>query len=140
MRNGRRWIRIGAILGGLAVLAGAFGAHGLEKTLTAAQLQTFETAVRYQMYHALAILTVGSLFVLARDRRADSLLQIAAACFLIGILLFSGSLYAYVLGGPRPLVYVTPVGGVGFLAGWTALAVAATRIAGDDRQGIAKND
>ncbi|GAC1321329.1 MAG: DUF423 domain-containing protein [Isosphaeraceae bacterium] len=136
MRNGRHWSQIGAILGGLSGLAGAFGAHGLEKTLNATQLQTFETAARYQMYHALAIVAVGLLFAFARDRRGDLSLQAAARCFLTGTLLFSGSLYAYLLGGPHWLVYVTPVGGLNFLFGWTALAIAGIRLSGDGREGV----
>lgn len=120
------WLAMAAINGLLAVAAGAFGAHALQARLDAHALQTFETGARYQMYHALAM---GLAAFGMRENDAASAAQIAAALFLIGIILFSGSLYALALSGARPFAFVTPFGGAAFLAGWCALAVAALRIA-----------
>lgn len=106
-------------MGGLAVAAGAFGAHMLEKQLSPRMLQVFETGVRYQMFHAIALLVVGMLGVIGGESRA---LKTAGWAFLVGTLLFSGSLYALALTEITKLGAVTPLGGVGFLAGWVALA------------------
>ncbi|HWE36038.1 MAG TPA: DUF423 domain-containing protein [Isosphaeraceae bacterium] len=124
--NGMAWVRVGAACGALAVAAGAFGAHWLKKTLEPPDLVTFETGVRYQMYHALALLGLG---LLATVAPAGPALRAAGWSFVVGIGLFSGSLYGVALGGPHWLVFATPVGGVAFLVGWVALAVAATRAA-----------
>lgn len=110
---------ISAINGFISVAAGAFGAHGLQGRLPPAAVTIFETGARYQMYHALAI----GLCALAV--RAGAPAGWAGALFTAGIVLFSGSLYAYTLLGWRFLVFVTPVGGVLFLAGWAMLAWAA---------------
>lgn len=115
------WLLLAAINGFLAVAAGAFGAHTLQGALDAAALQTFETGARYQMYHALAM---GLAALALRDRAAA---RVAAALFLAGIVLFSGSLYALALTGVRALGMVTPFGGVAFLAGWAALGYAALK-------------
>jgi uncharacterized membrane protein YgdD (TMEM256/DUF423 family) len=117
--SGTTWLRLGAILGGLAVAAGAFAAHGLEGRLSERGLALFETAARYQMYHALAMVAVGLLAGSARPGRA---LGVAGWSFSLGILLFSGSLYALALSGVRWLGAITPIGGVLFLVGWAALA------------------
>ena len=117
--NGRLWIRVGAISGGLAVAAGAFGAHGLETRLEPKMLAVFETAVKYQMAHALALILVGMLGTFGRCTRA---LDVAGWAFAIGTVLFSGSLYALALSDVRILGAITPIGGVGFLVGWAALA------------------
>jgi len=114
------WFVIAAVNGFLAVAAGAFGAHGLQGRLDAHALSIFETGARYQMYHALAI-------GLAAVAPRSSLSQLACALFLAGIILFSGSLYLLALTGLRALGFVTPIGGVAFLAGWAALAFAAAR-------------
>jgi uncharacterized membrane protein YgdD (TMEM256/DUF423 family) len=114
-------VRIGAILGGVTVALGAFGAHFMKDHYEAAALQTFETAVRYQMYHALAVVLCGALA--AGGRRTT----VAAGLFLAGILLFSGSLYGFVFTQARWLLPVTPIGGVAFLAGWLALALSGMR-------------
>lgn len=119
------WLLIAAINGFLAVAAGAFGAHALQGRLDAHALTVFETGARYQMYHALAM----GLAAFAMRGAAVSLATIAAAFFLAGIVLFSGSLYLLALTGARGLGTVTPFGGVAFLIGWIALAWAATRIA-----------
>lgn len=118
----RVWLILGALFGFSGVAIGAFGAHGL-KSLPAEALANYETAARYQMYHAFALLVVG---LLLRDRRSR-LLHVGGAAFLAGILIFSGSLYALSLTGMRTFGMITPVGGLGFLAGWLLLAVASLR-------------
>jgi uncharacterized membrane protein YgdD (TMEM256/DUF423 family) len=114
---------MGSIFAGLAVAFGAFAAHGLRNTLSAADLATFETGVRYQMYHALALLAAAW----AAARWEGGTAVTAGWFFVAGIVLFSGSLYLLVLTGPRWLGAITPVGGVAFLVGWTLLAWAALR-------------
>jgi uncharacterized membrane protein YgdD (TMEM256/DUF423 family) len=117
----RTFTMIGAVLGFLAVAAGAFGAHALRARLTPADLEIFETAARYQMYHALALL--GAAWVAARWPGGAA--TAAGWLFLAGTVVFSGSLYLLVLTGQRWLGAVTPLGGVALLAGWLALAWAA---------------
>jgi len=113
-----------AAIGGFAgVGLGAFAAHGLKGRLSPEMLAVFETAVRYQMYHAFALMAAAGGW--ARWRRRE--FTLAGALFIIGILLFSGSLYGLALSGPRWLGPVTPVGGLAFLAGWLALGVGALR-------------
>jgi len=114
---------IGSLLAAIAVGLGAFGAHALRATLTAADLATFETAVRYQMYHALALLAVAW----AVTRWPSSGVTVAGWAFVAGILIFSGSLYVLVLTGQRWLGAVTPLGGLAFLLGWALLAWSAWR-------------
>lgn len=114
----RLFLIIGAVNGGISVACGAFAAHGLSGYLSAAALATFETAARYQMYHALALVAVAGF--LTRD--TSSALVRAGWSFLIGIVLFSGSLYTLTLTGQTWLGAVTPVGGVAFLAGWALLS------------------
>jgi uncharacterized membrane protein YgdD (TMEM256/DUF423 family) len=129
------WLRIGAVAGLLAVGFGAFGAHGLrgrlapavsdspeEAALKLQQLENFETASRYNMYHALALIGVGLVMLSGRSNGA---LAVAGWAFLVGIVLFSGSLYAYGFTGLKWLGAITPLGGVGFLIGWLALAFGA---------------
>jgi uncharacterized membrane protein YgdD (TMEM256/DUF423 family) len=117
------WVATGAALACLAVALGAFGAHGLRTRVTPELLSVFETGVRYQMYHALALLAVGWQV----DRTGSSLAAAAGGLFLAGIVLFSGSLYAMTFTGARWLGAVTPIGGVCFIAGWALLAAAALR-------------
>jgi uncharacterized membrane protein YgdD (TMEM256/DUF423 family) len=120
-----QFLFLSAILGFLAVAAGAFGAHGLEGRLDAKDLAIFETAVRYQMFHALALLGVA---ILGRIQGEPSaVLSASGWLFFAGVLVFSGSLYLLVLTGPRWLGAITPIGGVALLAGWVCLAVAALR-------------
>ncbi len=116
-------VALGAALAGLAVAAGAFGAHALRARLEPGDLQVFETAARYQMYHGLALIAAGWVM----DRWPGPLANAAAWCFLAGGVLFSGSLYALTLSGVRGLGAITPIGGVCFLAGWACLALAAGR-------------
>ena len=112
--------RLGALSAGIAVAAGAFGAHALRSRLDPASLAVFETAARYQMYHALALLAVA--WVAARW--PGPLPQWAGWLFVLGTVLFSGSLYALALSGTRWLGAITPLGGTAFLAGWICLALA----------------
>lgn len=122
----RVWIILAAVNGLISVGAGAFGAHALKQRLAAEQLATFEVAVRYQMYHALALLAGAWVLSQTQSRVASA----ACVAFLVGILLFSGSLYGLCFGGPRWLGPVTPIGGLCFLAGWVLLAIAATGLRG----------
>lgn len=113
-----------AVFGGLGVALGAFGAHALSGRLGPDLLSTFETGVRYQVYHALALFGV----VLAAMRWPGSPLTTAAGwLFVAGVLIFSGSLYVLVLTGQRWLGAVTPLGGVAFIAGWVCLLLVAWR-------------
>jgi uncharacterized membrane protein YgdD (TMEM256/DUF423 family) len=114
----RLFFSIGALSAMVAVAAGAFGAHALRTRLSAEYLATFETAARYQMYHALALLAVAW----AVNRWPGPLPIWAGWLFLVGTVLFSGSLYALALTGARWWGAVTPLGGVAFLAGWACLA------------------
>ncbi len=107
-----------AAAGGLGVVLGAFGAHGLRDTLEPRLMGTFETAVHYQMVHALAILLV---VVLAEQSARSLTLEFALGAFMLGILLFSGSLYGLVLTDMKWLGPVTPVGGLCLIVGWLAL-------------------
>jgi uncharacterized membrane protein YgdD (TMEM256/DUF423 family) len=120
-----RLLRIGAILAGIGVAIGAFGAHGLKAQVTPERLAVFETGVRYHLVHALAILAAAGAAHLAPGSAAP---RWAGALFAAGVLVFSGSLYALVLTGVTTWGAVTPIGGVAFLAGWVALA--ATRLGG----------
>ena len=117
------WLRIGAIWGFLAVSMGAFGAHGLKDRLAAIGFgENFHTAAQYHMYHALALVAVG---VLGMVSRSGTALSIAGWSFLVGSLIFSGSLYILSLTGLKWLGAITPIGGSLLLVGWVALAIAA---------------
>ncbi|HWP65381.1 MAG TPA: DUF423 domain-containing protein [Candidatus Limnocylindria bacterium] len=117
----RTFLALGAVLAGLAVAAGAFGAHGLRGRLAPEMLDVFETAARYQMYHALGLLAVA--WAVARWPAA----AVAGWCMLAGVVVFCGSLYVLSLTGMRWLGAVTPLGGLAFMAGWLLLALAAWR-------------
>ena len=119
----RKWLFIASVTGALAVLFAAFGEHVLAGRLSPRDLTVFETAARYQMFHALAM---GLAALAARDRAAPRA-QTAALLFSLGTLLFSGSLYGLALSGIRFLGFVTPVGGVALIAGWIFLALAALK-------------
>ncbi len=141
-RRSETWLVMGALLGGLAVALGAFGAHGLEGTLRGSegvlsesahkQLANWETAARYQMYHALALLAVG----LLASRRCSAAIHIAGATMTVGVLIFSGCLYALVLSGQRMLGAVVPVGGVLLLVGWGFLTYAVVSPSGASEVGL----
>lgn len=118
----KTWVVLGCILAGLGVAAGAFGAHALREILPVDLLAVYETAVRYQLVHALALLFVGLASAMWPDRRWD----IAAALFSVGVVVFAGSLYMLALTGARWLGAITPIGGACFLAGWLVTAGAAT--------------
>lgn len=114
------FILIGATLGGLGVILGAFGAHAFKDILlTSGRLDTYETAVKYQMYHSLALLLLG-LLILHFDHK---FLQYAGWSFLVGTLIFSGSLYVLCATGITKLGAITPIGGVFLIAGWILLAI-----------------
>lgn len=117
----RTFLLVGAVAAFLGVAFGAFGAHGLRARLSPEMLAVFETGVRYQMYHALAILLVA----VAMARFDGWLIRAAGWLFTAGIVLFSGSLYALALTGVTILGAITPIGGLAFLAGWALLIVAA---------------
>ena len=116
-------IRLGAVAGFVGVALGAFGAHALRARLSADHLAVFETGVRYQLLHALALVLVGVLI----GRRPARLTVAAGWCFTLGIVLFSGSLYVLSLTGTTAVGIVTPLGGLFFLAGWACLALAEGR-------------
>ena len=120
----RTFLFLGALSGALAVAFGAFGAHGLRAALSADLLSTFETGVRYHMYHALALLAVA---LAAARWSSTAFLPAAGWLFVAGTLLFSGSLYLLAFTGARWLGIITPFGGVAFIAGWLCLALAALR-------------
>lgn len=117
---------LGSLLAGLAVALGAFGAHALRGRLPPERLETFETAVRYQLYHALALLAAA---LALGWRPAATFLLLAGWSFIAGTLLFSGSLYLLVFTGNRRFGAITPLGGVAFLAGWICLALASLTVA-----------
>lgn len=118
--NSGRTLAIAGLLLALATACGAFGAHALKAHLTPERLQLWETAVRYQFFQALGLLGVG----LALRSLDAAVLRHAALLIVVGIVLFSGSLYALSLGGPRALGVLTPVGGVAWIAGWLLFAYA----------------
>jgi len=113
------FLRIGVVAAGTAVALGAFGAHGLRSRVPAADLGIFETGVRYQMYHGLALLAIGALSA----EYASPWLGRASWAFTAGMVVFSGSLYLLVLTGARWWGAVTPIGGVAFLVGWLSFGL-----------------
>ena len=135
------WLVLGSVLAGLSVAAGAFAAHGLDRHFTVKYagetrvvggremlrsekyLHDFQTGAEYQMAHSLALLAVG----LLADRRKSACINLAGTSFLLGIVLFSGSLYLLTITGVTKWGMVTPIGGVCFLIGWAALAIASFR-------------
>jgi len=119
----KTFVLLGAFFGALGVCLGAFAAHALRESLSAQDLITFETGVRYQMYHALALLVVAWA---TTQWEADTLVY-AGYAFVIGILIFSGSLYVLVLSGQRWLGAITPIGGLALIMGWVLLGWSAWR-------------
>jgi uncharacterized membrane protein YgdD (TMEM256/DUF423 family) len=130
----QRWIAIGAFIGAIGVAFGAFGAHGLPGHLErrgysgedlARRLEIFDTAIRYQLFHSLALVLTG----LALDRKPTSWWRLAAWSFLIGVVLFSGLLKVLTIADPswNWLGAIVPLGGVSMIAGWLALAIGAIR-------------
>ena len=121
--NSSRALGVAGVLLALATLCGAFGAHALRAHLAPERLQLWDTAVRYQFFHALGLIGVG----LALRTLDDGVLRLAAVLLVAGVLLFSGSLYALSLGAPRSLGLLTPVGGLAWIAAWLLFAWAAWR-------------
>ena len=117
------FISLAAIFGGSSVAAGAFASHALKEKLSERALEIFEVGARYQMYHALALLLVAIL--LGQSQTPTTSLIASGWLFIIGILIFSGSLYALSLSNIKILGAITPLGGVAFIAGWGALLIAA---------------
>ena len=118
------WIVVGAVSSAVSVLMGAFGAHALKERIPAHLLEVFETSARYQMYHSMALIAIGLLSL-----RVDNLsIKISGAAFILGILAFSGSLYAYVFTQNRTFAMITPIGGLLFAIGWLLMAWAVIRI------------
>ena len=117
------WFATGAIGAGLGVVLGAFAAHGLKARVAPDLLVVFETGVRYHLIHALGLLAVAW----AADRWPGPWTTAAGCAFVLGIAVFSGSLYLLALTGARWLGAITPLGGLAFILGWVALAVAALR-------------
>ena len=120
MKN--KWLFIAALSGFLCVTIGAFAAHGLSKVLEPKELAWIETGVKYQMFHTLAIMGIGIAQLCRESLVANKMANVAAGSWVLGVLLFSGSLYALALGVGQFLVWVTPVGGTLFLIGWFCLA------------------
>ncbi|WP_022836146.1 DUF423 domain-containing protein [Salisaeta longa] len=114
----RLFLIVGSVLAGLAVAAGAFGAHGLDGRVSPDRIATFETGAQYHMYHALALLVVAWLVSIG----GGALAVAAGYAFLTGIVIFSGSLYLLVLTDTPWLGAITPLGGVAFIVGWGLLA------------------
>lgn len=119
----RKFLAIGASFAFLAVVTGAFGAHILKNHLNAALQATFETAVKYQMYHSLALILVS---LLTGSKKSKWLLR-SGWFFVAGTIIFSGSLYALCFTGVKWMGAITPLGGLAFLSGWLCLVVYAIR-------------
>ncbi len=123
MSTSRVLIMAGGILGLLGVVAGAMGVHALRDVLDAKALNTFETGVRFQMYHALALLAVGSL----AGRWKAGFGKLCGVLFTAGVVLFSGSLYILAITGIGVFGAIAPLGGLSLMAAWTSLVVGAIR-------------
>jgi len=123
----KRFIVIGSILGLLSIAFGAFGAHALESRLSESAMETYHTGVEYQMYHAIALVLAG---ILATHASIDERrIRLSGIFFIIGVVLFSGSLYAVSLLGISTFGIVAPFGGFSMMLGWLFLALAARKIA-----------
>lgn len=124
-----RWLLVAAVLGGLGVALGAFGAHGLRTMLASVadaeqRLSWWETGARYHLIHALACALAAWSHERSEGARSA---RVASALFVVGTSVFAGTLYAMALGAPRWLGAITPLGGVSLIAGWIALAISARR-------------
>ena len=117
------FLGVAAVLGGLSVATGAFATHALRQKLSERALEIFQTGVHYQMYHALALLLVALL--LSRAETAQLPIVVSGFAFIVGVALFSGSLYALSLTSIKWLGAVAPLGGVAFIVGWGCLVIAA---------------
>lgn len=114
------WLALGALSGFLAVALGAFGAHGLKDRLTPELMTIYQTGAHYHLAHAIALALVG----VAARQQTSAALHVAGWGFAVGTLIFSGSLYALAITDIRQLGAITPIGGVAFMVGWIALAIA----------------
>jgi uncharacterized membrane protein YgdD (TMEM256/DUF423 family) len=119
----KTFFALGALFGCLGVAAGAFGAHALQARLSSDQMEWFELAARYQMIHALALIAAAW----AAQQWPSAFTASAGWLFVVGVLIFCGTLYAMAFGAPRILGAVTPIGGLSLILGWLLLAVAAFR-------------
>ncbi|MFM9267385.1 DUF423 domain-containing protein [Tychonema sp. BBK16] len=119
----RIFLATAAIFGGLSVVGGAFASHALKDKLTDRALEIFETGARYQMYHALALLLVA--LILSRAEQSQTFFAVAGWAFIVGTVIFSGSLYTLSLSNIKWLGAITPLGGVAYIVGWGCLGVAA---------------
>lgn len=124
LRKTQLFILFGGLFGFLSVLAGAFGAHALRGSVSAEDLATFQTAVQYQMYHSLLLVLCGALVSQSKELQFLKWLTWSGKCAVLGIFVFSGSLYLLVLTNARWWGAVTPLGGGSFLAAWFCLAKA----------------
>ena len=116
---GRSFLTLGGFFAAIAVALGAMGAHLLKEKLSIEQLANFETAVRYHMYHAIALILVG----LAAGRGPTGLLTAAGWLFVAGIMLFSGGLYGFIFTGIKPFVHIVPIGGTLWIVAWVCFAL-----------------
>ena len=125
------WLAVAAFNMALAVMTGAFGAHALKTRLSPEALSWWQTAVAYQMWHALGLVALGVLLKLSTPSAMLPVtgIQTSALLLQIGIVIFSGSLYAMALGAPRWFGAITPIGGLAFIAGWLWLAYSFMRSA-----------
>jgi uncharacterized membrane protein YgdD (TMEM256/DUF423 family) len=124
----RLWILLGSISGGLSVITGAFGAHGLRDRFTPRQMEIYQTACHYQLAHALALVLVGILAgTIAKDSAS---ITITGWAFTVGTVIFSGSLYALAITDIKILGAITPIGGLAFIIGWFSLAYTAFKMSG----------
>lgn len=121
----KHFLLIAGLSGLLAVILGAFGAHGLKGKITPELLAAFQTGVQYQFYHTLALFLVALVLFRFPD---VSLFHWVGYAFVVGMVLFSGSLYAMAFGGPRWLGPITPLGGLCFMAGWLMMVIAVWRL------------
>ena len=121
----RKYLAVGAIISGIGVALGAFGAHGLKTRVDAASMAVYQTGVQYQLVHGLALIAIAS----SRDIITAARLKLIARLWTIGIILFCGSLYLLAVTGVKILGAITPLGGVCFLTGWLILASSALKCA-----------
>lgn len=114
----KKYLVIAALFGALAVILGAFGAHVLKDSLSESQMSSFQTAIKYQMFHVLAVLLINNI-----NSLTNNIKQYLSLFFLIGIVFFSGSIYAITFGVSAKLIwFITPLGGLLFILGWLTLA------------------
>jgi uncharacterized membrane protein YgdD (TMEM256/DUF423 family) len=118
------WIAIGALAGGIAVFCAAYGEHALRRGISEGDFAVWEKAVRYQLVHALALIQFGT-FSDARTKAGRAPRSFAGWAFLLGIVLFCGTLYTHALGAPDRFLHVAPLGGLAMIVGWIAFALAA---------------